>query len=192
MSIRDVAGHAGVPASSIDYHFGNRDALLKAVMQTVTADFCLSMTSAAPSTGTVDEVLQSYVDVLAAGSAHSRGHHILLLEFTLYAARRPASGLAEWQYAQYEAAAHRVLDRLCVQSGSTFVGDRTVVVRFLLAVVEGVTLQQLASRDTQSVRPLLRDLAHALAPHLLPHPAIDDPPLATAGRAPTTAPGGEA
>jgi AcrR family transcriptional regulator len=167
VSIRDAAGAAGVPISSITYHFGSRNGLLQEVMEAMIDRFCDRMVAAAPSGRDLDEVLESYLTEVAGGTGYGPGHHMLLLEFTLYAARRPETGLARRQYESYEAAGSRVIDAICAQTGTRFQGDRTPVVRLLVALLEGTTLQQLAADDPRSARPVLAHLNEILRPHLV-------------------------
>lgn len=171
VSIRDVAAAAGVPISSITYHFGSRNELLREVMEAMIAKFCDRMVAAAPSGRDLDEVLESYLTEVAGGTGYGPGHHMLLLEFTLYAARRPETGLARRQYESYEEAGSRVIDSLCAQTRTSFQGDRAPVVRLLVALLEGATLQQLAAGDPDSARPLLEHLGEVIGPHLVPVPS---------------------
>jgi AcrR family transcriptional regulator len=168
VSIRDVAGAAGVPISSITYHFGSRDELLRAVMEAMIAKFCDRMVAAGPGATGLDEVLAGYRNEIAAGTGYGPGHHALLIEFTLYASRRPETSLARRQYESYEEAGSRVIDAICARTGTTFVGDRAPVVRLLIALLEGMTLQQLASGDPHSAQPVLAYLDQVLRLHLMP------------------------
>lgn len=168
VSIRDVATAAGVPFSSITYHFGSRDQLLAEVMEKMIAKFCDRMVTADPAASGLDEVLAAYLDEIAGGTGYGPGHHALLIEFTLYASRRPDTGLARRQYESYEAAGARVIDAICARTATTFEGDRGPVVRLLVALLEGTTLQQLASGDPQGSRPVLAHLNEVLRPHLIP------------------------
>ena len=59
VSIRDVAGAAGVPISSITYHFGSRNGLLREVMEAMIAKFCDRMVGAAPAGSSREEVLRA-------------------------------------------------------------------------------------------------------------------------------------
>lgn len=168
VSMRDVAAEAGVPLSSVSYHFGSRDELLRSVMETMTEKFCDATAGAAPAGDSLSEVLAGYVDAVSSGSGYSPGHHMLLLEFTLLGARNPDSGLAAWQYERYEAAGRRMLDQVCERTGATFVGDRGPVIRLALALLEGATLQQLAAADPAAGRPLIEHLTVVLEAHLRP------------------------
>lgn len=167
VSIRDVAAAAGVPFSSITYHFGTKDKLLEEVMETMVEKFCDRMVLAGLSGTSLQEVLQRSVTEIAAGTGYGPGHHMLLLEFTLYAARRPESGLARRQYESYEAAGSRVIDAICAQTGTTFEGDRAPVVRLLIALLEGSTLQQLAAGEPSTARAVIEHLIDVLGPHLV-------------------------
>ncbi|HEY5332828.1 MAG TPA: TetR/AcrR family transcriptional regulator [Solirubrobacterales bacterium] len=173
VSIRDVATAAGVPFSSITYHFGTREELLRAVMESMIEKFCERMVAAAADSRPED-VLESYLAEISSGTGYGPGHHMLLLEFTLYAARRPDTGLARRQYESYEEAGSRVIDSLCAQTRTSFQGDRAPVVRLLVALLEGATLQQLAAGEPEGARPLLEHLGEVIGPHLVP--TASDPP----------------
>jgi len=92
-----IAARAQVAVGSLNYHFGSRDALLRAVMADLMDDLARRLTEADPGAGTDfftrhRAELLGYVQYVRANPAHVRlADEIKFLEPGLY-----AEGVAEW------------------------------------------------------------------------------------------------
>ncbi|WP_375502997.1 TetR/AcrR family transcriptional regulator [uncultured Jatrophihabitans sp.] len=177
VSTRDIANAAGVPQATIHYLFGSRDELLRAITEALTDTVCQRIIDSAGRSDTVQGALRDIVDALVLGVADESQRHLLLLELTIHALRNPElRDLAQWQYGRYEQASLHVLDELCQQTGTEFTGAPTVAVRFILATLDGFTVQQLIDTDPKVAEAGLSQLAELVAGMFSPSRRRTTPP----------------
>lgn len=169
VTTRDIAKAAGVPQATLHYLFGSRDELLRAVIEQVTAEVCERIAGATATGESLQAVLASVVAELVRGVKDEPDLHLLLLELTILALRHPdLRELATWQYSQYEAASMTVLAKICQQSHTEFIGDPAVTIRLVLALLDGITVQQLVDGDSKHAGAGLEALAATMAGHFVP------------------------
>ncbi|WP_410677285.1 TetR/AcrR family transcriptional regulator [Amycolatopsis sp. cmx-4-68] len=160
VSTRDVAHAAGIPQATVHYLFGTREELLRAIIETLTDAVCQRILGSTGSSGDVEEVLGEVVGALVGGVTDDPQRHLLLLELTVHALRQPGlRDLAQWQYGRYEEASLLVLDQICRQTQTEFRAPPVVAVRFVLAVLDGFTVQQLVHAEAKSALAGLESLA---------------------------------
>ncbi|MER8187178.1 TetR/AcrR family transcriptional regulator [Kitasatospora sp. NPDC094015] len=141
---RSVTAEAGVSLSVFHYCFDSKQALLEAVIATITEHSVAVVREAIRPRATLHETIragfQAYRDHVA---AHP-GEHMLTYELTQYALRRPGfEHLARRQYELYSAAYTELLDRLCRQADIQLRVPTQVLARYLAATTDGLTLNLL-------------------------------------------------
>lgn len=164
VTTRAIAAAAGVNQSSINYLFGSRDELVRAVTETLTNRVCLALESIPLEGQTVESILDQFIESITNEVVKNPEQH-LLLELALNAVRNGQQlDLARWQYQRYEETCSRIIDRVCALSKTTFTGDRVVTIRFALAVLDGFEVQQLVDDDPKMAQLGLQQLGAVLAP----------------------------
>ncbi|MEV4421586.1 TetR family transcriptional regulator [Patulibacter sp. NPDC049589] len=144
VSHRAVAGHAGVAAASVRYHFGTIDELLVAAITTATEEWAATLAGHEP-----EDHLKALAAFLADESRHHRERAVAEFELYLLAARRPALRPA-------------ALAWLEVAIGPLGVGMDEVDRRAFAALLDGVCLHGLMTDDppdAAEVEAVLRRLA---------------------------------
>ncbi|MCB5183392.1 TetR/AcrR family transcriptional regulator [Streptomyces antimicrobicus] len=141
---RSIAAEAGVSLSVFHYCFDSKQALLEAVMATITEHSASVVRQALrPRSGlreTVRAGFQAYWDHV---SAHP-GEHMLTYELTQYALRRPGfEHLARRQYEMYCDTYAELIGRLRDSMEFELRVPVPVLARYLAAMTDGLTLNVL-------------------------------------------------
>ncbi|MEV6944332.1 TetR/AcrR family transcriptional regulator [Streptomyces sp. NPDC051172] len=153
---RSIAAEAGVSLSVFHYCFDSKQALVEAVITTLT-DHSVTVVKKAlrPRTTLVETVragFQAYWD-------HVRSHpdeHMLTYELTQYALREPGfEHLARRQYELYGAAYTELLDGLRRTMDLQLAVPATVLARYLAAMTDGLTLNYLVLGDESAWADIL-------------------------------------
>jgi AcrR family transcriptional regulator len=159
-STRAVSGAAGITQSTFHYLFESREGFLRAVIEALTDDVVITLQdSVAAPEDSLTQAIERYVEVLFRGVQENPGRHLLLVELTAHALRRPGlRSLSVWQYGKFEEAISQTLNGLVTGHGLRPLRDGSVS-RFVLAVLDGYTLQQLVDDAIPDPRA---DIQHAV------------------------------
>jgi AcrR family transcriptional regulator len=159
-STRAVSGAAGITQSTFHYLFESREGFLRAVIEALTDDVVITLQdSVAAPEDSLTQAIERYVEVLFRGVQENPGRHLLLVELTAHALRRPGlRSLSVWQYGKFEEAISQTLNDLVTGHGLRPLRDGSVS-RFVLAVLDGYTLQQLVDDAIPDPRA---DIQHAV------------------------------
>ena len=172
-STRAIAAEAGMPLASFHYAFTSRDELMRAVVIEVTGmehteadaelrDFMGSLdpASEAPLSELVRRSLESYLSSLA----KNPGREQALLELAFSNLRNPGlSHLSADQYQTYYAAAEVTLNRWETRLGISWSLPVPELARLLIVVLDGITTNWLATRNTEAITATLPAFADFLA-----------------------------
>ncbi|MFF4505106.1 TetR/AcrR family transcriptional regulator [Streptomyces sp. NPDC001401] len=153
---RSIAAEAGVSLSVFHYCFDSKQALLEAVITTLTDHSVTVVKQALRPRATLVETVragfQAYWD-------HVRTHpdeHMLTYELTQYALREPGfEHLARRQYELYGAAYTELIDRLRRNMNLQLTVPATVLARYLAAMTDGLTLNYLVLGDESAWTDIL-------------------------------------
>ena len=157
---RKIAAEAGVQLATLHYHFDSKSALLLAALDAMIVEMSDALrVEVRPSTD-----LETCVDQILKASwrwvMQTRDLQILQYELTLYALREGAAWLAVRQYDAYVRVYFELL-RASPQGPNTLtVAECRTVARMMLAGIDGLILQELATpnrnRSKRSVEALIR------------------------------------
>ncbi|MGW2821823.1 TetR/AcrR family transcriptional regulator [Streptomyces sp. NPDC001443] len=141
---RSIAAEAGVSLSVLHYCFDSKQALVEAVITTITDHSVSVVKEALRPRDTLEETVragfQAYRD-------HVRAHpaeHMLTYELTQYALRRPEfAHLARRQHELYGDVYAELIGGLCRTMGLRLRVPLPVLARYLAAMTDGLTLRYL-------------------------------------------------
>ncbi|MFJ7209335.1 TetR/AcrR family transcriptional regulator [Streptomyces sp. NPDC098789] len=153
---RSIAAEAGVSLSVFHYCFDSKQALLEAVLTTISDDYITVVREAIRPRATLHETVRAgfraYWDHVA---AHP-GEHMLTYELTQYALREPGfEHLARRQYALYCDTYAQLLDELGQRIDFELLVPVPVLARYLAAMTDGVTLNFLVLGDAAAAADIL-------------------------------------
>lgn len=152
---RSIAAEAGMALAAFHYSFRSKQELLENVIETITAHTLdLAVEVIGGGGGPADKV-RSALDTYWRHVVANPGEHRVTYELTQYALRHPGlATIAKRQYEAYLAAASTLVESLEV----AWKAPTPVIARYLIAVIDGVTLLWLNEGDGESSRAAL-DLA---------------------------------
>ncbi|MFD7029395.1 TetR/AcrR family transcriptional regulator [Streptomyces sp. NPDC059917] len=153
---RSIAAEAGVSLSVFHYCFDSKQALLEAVLTTISDDYIGVVREAIRPRATLHETVRAgfraYWDHVA---AHP-GEHMLTYELTQYALREPGfEHLARRQYALYCDTYAQLLEELGRRIDFELLVPVPVLARYLAAMTDGVTLNFLVLGDAAAAADIL-------------------------------------
>jgi AcrR family transcriptional regulator len=162
-STRAVSEAAGINQSTFHYLFESREGFLRAVIETLTDEVVTALQdSVATPEDSLTQAIERYVEVLFRGVEDSPGRHLLLVELTAHALRKPGlRRLSVWQYGKFEEAISQTLNDLVASHGLRPIRDGSVS-RFVLAVLDGYTLQQLVDDAIPDPRAGMQHAVYAI------------------------------
>ncbi|MDE1173161.1 MAG: TetR/AcrR family transcriptional regulator [Parvibaculaceae bacterium] len=160
---RSIALKAGVPLGTLHYHFGTKEALLLAVLDTLSARFAHTLRMGVTGARDLDECIKR---ALLTGWAHAednRAIQIVQYELTLYALRTEgAEWMAKRQYNDY-VSAHEHVFSAHAPNDIPATGEAIArLAQLVMAGIDGIIIQELAwpdlARSRAAVRALIRSM----------------------------------
>ena len=153
---RSIAAEAGVSLSVFHYCFDSKQALVEAVITTLTDQSVTVVREALRPRATLEETVAAgflaYWD-------HVRAHpeaHMLTYELTQYALRQPGfEHLARRQYELYGEAYAELIEQLRGDMGLELRVPVSVLARYLAAMIDGLTLNYLVLGDAAAWADIL-------------------------------------
>ena len=141
---RDLVAASGTNLASIGYHFGSKEALLNEAIGNAFADWTDEVNRAVratPADAPIERLLEGWREMLSRTEAN-RPMIVANLEAMAQVARSPE--LREKMAAAYETCRVKIAEvvRESLPPGSDV--DAGVVASFIIAVVDGITLQHMA------------------------------------------------
>jgi AcrR family transcriptional regulator len=168
---RKIAAASGVRLATLHYHFDNKSALLLAVFEALIDETTAAFREEVKDSKSLDDCIEQVLKAAWRWVTQTRVLQIVQYELTLYALREGAQWLADQQYDAYVRVYRDILIAVCRKTGELSPAGCTAVVRFMLAGVDGLLLQELAkpnrARSKRSVEALIKATqiyAHSLVP----------------------------
>jgi AcrR family transcriptional regulator len=156
---RAIAAEAGMALAAFHYSFRSKQELLEHVFEAITAHTVDQAMQALWVTGTVEEKVRGAIDTYWRHLIANPAEHRLTYELTQHAARHPAlAPITKRQYEAYIAATVKLVEALAQSSNVRFRAPVPVLARYVLLVIDGLTLLWLNEGDTEAARAAL-DLA---------------------------------
>jgi AcrR family transcriptional regulator len=157
---RKIATEARVQLATLHYHFENKSALLLAVLDALTDEMTQALRAEVKLSEDVDECVDRILKASWRFLMQTRELQIVQYELTLYALRESAGWLAERQYAAFVQVYFDLLRNAQHGPDALTVAQCRLVARMMLAGVDGLILQELAtpnrSRSRRSIDALIR------------------------------------
>ena len=145
---RSIVAEADMQLGMFHYCFRSKSELLEQVVETITAHSLDRVEEIGRGGGTVRDTLRS---TMQAYWDHVLAHpqeHLLTYELTQFALREPGlEGVAARQYEFYLQTLTRLLDEAGAAYGQQFTVPTSVIARYLITVIDGLTLNWLILRD---------------------------------------------
>lgn len=158
---RRIADEAGLPLGAVHYWFADKADLLEAVIGVLLQDVRSGVVDGEPA---ADESIGARLDGIHARYAHlPEGRQVALFEVTTHALRTEGlAHLAQEQYRVYDATARAGIEPWRAQADRILPGGSTALATLLVAVMDGLTLAELASPDAPEPAQALRLFGHLL------------------------------
>jgi AcrR family transcriptional regulator len=157
---RKIAAESGVRLATLHYHFESKSALLLAVFEALIDETILAFREEVKDSSSLDECIEQVLKAAWRWVMQTRVLQIVQYELTLYALREGAQWLADQQYDAYVRVYRDFLIAISEKTGELSPAGCTAVVRFMLAGVDGLLLQELAkpnqARSKRGIEALIR------------------------------------
>ncbi|MFF2082809.1 TetR/AcrR family transcriptional regulator [Nocardia sp. NPDC058176] len=160
-TLRGVATEAGIPLGTLHYVFATKDSMLRAVINTVTADVVAAIESdAAVDRGLVHAIRHAVERVWQGLVADAPGLQIMQYELAMYSVRSEGKGgLAQLQYERYTSLVADFWERAARAAGERCAVEFATLGRLGLAMMDGLIIQYLVNPDPDRAK---RDLDRAV------------------------------
>lgn len=162
---RAIVAEAGMPLGSFHYAFDSREAMLSAVIDTVTSDERIAAETTLSRTEipadlapTLIAGIVRYIDLLEADPEREQA----LQELSIYAIRHDHPAAVDQLHAYHRSAEHS-LTLAADACDVDWIIPVAEVSRFLVVVLDGITTSWLADRDGAAARRTAEFAADALA-----------------------------
>jgi AcrR family transcriptional regulator len=157
---RKIATEAGVQLATLHYHFDNKSALLLAVLDAMIDEMTDALRGEVKPSTDLDNCVDQILKASWRWVMRTRDLQIVQYELTLYALREGADGLAERQYDAYAQLYFDLLRGSQWGPDALTAAQSRTVARMMLAGVDGLILQELATpnrnRSKRSIDALIR------------------------------------
>lgn len=159
---RRISEYADVKLATVHYVFGNKQALLEAVMTKVTDDVAATVSSAIRRSTGLSAAIEDSITGFWSMVEQNVGLQIMQYEVTAYALRTPGlAWLAKWQYDSYCKAVEDAY-RDAMRDDETADIPIPQLARLVVAGVDGIILQFVTHRSVRRARRDVRNLVGAV------------------------------
>ncbi len=160
-TLRAVAAEAGIPLGTLHYVFPSKDQMLRAVIVAVIDDVVATVHGSLELDQGLAHALShgvtTFWEALVEGDV---GVQVMQYELAMYSVRSEGSeGLARLQYDRYTALVTEFCEQAANAAGERCAVEFATLGRLGLAMLDGLIIQYVASRDRQRAR---RDLDRAI------------------------------
>lgn len=154
---RAIVNEAKMPLGVFHYCFNSREELLQEVLTRFTDSTAAAARKKFESEGDLGSRIAKGLSAYWESVELSPGEHQVSYELTHYALRQAGfEGLARQQYQHYLEAHQELLEEAAESAGIEWTVPIPVLARYLNAVLDGITLNWLADRDSEHSREVLR------------------------------------
>jgi AcrR family transcriptional regulator len=170
---RAITAEAGMPRGSFHYCFRSKDELLQELIRVVVGDMLQAAEAAHVDDRSLTENLRAGLRAMWESVIEHPDEQLVTYELTTYALRDETTAhLARWQYDNYYGQAIDYLNFVARSEAIEWSLPMPVVARLLVTVVDGLSLNWLADRDSESALGVLDALATQLASSAAPADSI--------------------
>ena len=149
---RSIVAEAGMALAAFHYSFRSKQELLENVIEAITGHTLDLAAAALGADGTAEEKVRAALDTYWRHVVANPGEHRVTYELTQYALRHPGlATVAKRQYEAYIAGATKLIVALEVN----WAAPVPVVARYLISVMDGLTLLWLNEGDDDTARAAL-------------------------------------
>jgi AcrR family transcriptional regulator len=153
---RSIVAEAGMALAAFHYSFRSKQELLENVIRTITAHTLDQAVERLSAEGGVEDKVRAALDSYWQHLVANPGEHRVTYELTQYALRHPGlATVAKRQYEAYIEEASKLIDALAQSSDVTWTAPVPVIARYLIAVMDGLTLLWLNVGDDDAARAAL-------------------------------------
>src|SRR5438309_2141167 len=161
---RAIAAEAGMPRGSFHYCFRSKDELLQELVRVVIGDMVQAAEAAHVEGRSLVENLQAGLRAMWESVIEHPDEQLVTYELTTYALRDETTAhLARWQYENYYRQAIEYLTFVAQSGAIEWSLPMPVLARLLVTVVDGLSLNWLADRDSEAALGVIDALATQLA-----------------------------
>lgn len=161
---RAIVAEAGMPLGLFHYCFRSKEELLENVIRTINTHAMERVAEMADPRPTLRETLRAGVQGYWEHVLAHPAEHRLTYELTQYALRQPGlEGLARTQYELYVATLTSFLDDLADRLDVSYSLPTPVLARYVLTVVDGLTLNWIILGNDEEAGAVLDHLADHVA-----------------------------
>jgi AcrR family transcriptional regulator len=160
---RAIVAEAGMQIGVFHYCFRSKEELILQVMQSMSRRTFAAVAGVLTMSRDPEELIQLATRAYWTDIAANPHEHLLSYELTQHALRQPGDeDAAVVQYANYYTGMEEFLTNIASIAGFSWRTPVDVLGRFVLAAIEGITIQWLVSRDEPMALALLDRLAAQL------------------------------
>ncbi len=160
---RAIVGEADMSLGAFHYCFRSKEELLEHVIVAITDRTALPALEIIEGPGTLEEKLRGSLTSYWQHVLDHPDEHQLTYELTQHAARTPGlAELARKQYGNYLDANTRIVEALSTHADVTWKFPVPTVVRYLTAVIDGLTLLYLNEGDADAATAAIEVAAQLL------------------------------
>jgi AcrR family transcriptional regulator len=160
---RAITSEAGMPRGSFHYCFRSKDELLQELITVVVGDMVHAAEAAHVEGRSLLANLQAGLRAMWESVIEHPDEQLVTYELTTYALRDETTAhLARWQYENYYGQASDYLTFVAQSEGIEWSLPMPVVTRLLVTVVDGLSLNWLADRNSEAAIGVLDALATQL------------------------------
>jgi AcrR family transcriptional regulator len=161
---RAITAEAGMPRGSFHYCFRSKDELLQELIRVVVGDMVHAAEAAHVDDRSLAENLQAGLRAMWESVIEHPDEQLVTYELTTYALRDETTPhLARWQYENYYGQAINYLTFVARSEEIEWSLPMPVVARLLVTVVDGLSLNWLADRDSEAALGVIDAVANQLA-----------------------------
>jgi AcrR family transcriptional regulator len=142
---RKIAAESGVPLATLHYHFDSKSALLLAVLEAQIEEMTQALREEVKGSSDLGECIAQVLRAAWRWVERTRVQQIVQYELTLYALREGAQWLAKQQYEAYVHLYRDFLFNVSEKTNELGVAECSAIAHFMLAGVDGLILQELAT-----------------------------------------------
>ncbi|HWN36187.1 MAG TPA: TetR/AcrR family transcriptional regulator [Pseudonocardia sp.] len=166
---RAITAEADMPRGSFHYCFRSKDELLRELITEVVTDMVAAARDAQTDTGDLSADLRAGLRGMFAAVTEHPDEQLVLYELTTYALRDPETvELARWQYENYLRQATDYLGFVADRARIRWALPIPVLARLLVTVIDGLALNWLPDRDTDTACQVLDAFGAHLATLAVP------------------------
>jgi AcrR family transcriptional regulator len=147
MSLREIAGDAGVSKALLLYHFGSKDNLLLAAMKWAVERTEQRIRERLEATSDAPDQISALVDAIFVGPEANRDFYTFYLDLVEHVARVPGFGSLSPMLDDIINGLYSEVVRAGIGQGAFEVSDVAEIARDMRAVIEGTFVQWIQTPD---------------------------------------------